>query len=503
MKFNFNKPVSEFPVLIFTVFALILGLGLNYSLFKNYAYSDAYEFVWSGTESPVFINAFIQGGRPLYGVLNQWIFGSLIDGINDLKWLRMTSGIMSVLLSVQVFVFLLKKMNWSIVWSSIFSFSLLMLPSFTVYFGWSVTYEIPIALNASFLGGTLFLSSITAPRLSYLKIFTGVFLSVVALSLYQPAGTAFLIPFVIYYVHATRLIIKSVIQLAVFYCITFALYYALFQFVLKYSEIPPLERAGMNLGGLPKNIINFYFTELTPILGGSFILTMKTVMYILGLILFLSFFLWQKLQTENVRNGIFKMVFFLGILPISYLPNLLSVDQWVSTRVIAPAAIIVLFYQFFAVKKMIEKFSGFRYFATGLVVLFVIVGSYNQNVALAGLQAEEYKLVRSEVERVIDIHPEKIQLVVSSRQLSPVLGILPRTYSDEFGIFSTAIHWVPVSIFNQIVKEKQGVQERFPTLNYPIKGNGYKLELWTQEDSLQTIDGVEVIDFQKLMINEF
>jgi hypothetical protein len=472
---------------------VLLGI-INFSIFKSYAFSDAYEFLWSAHEAPDFMSTFIRGGRPLYGYLNQFIFGELVDSISGLKWVRFFTLLLTVLFSVQLFCFFKNWLKWQVYESGILAFLIVLLPSFTVYMGWSVTYEICISLNLSFFAGVLMLKGLKDDKVNIYRVVIAFLLIVISLCFYQSVATAFLLPFIFYYTKSRLYTLKNLIVLMLVFLLSFAAYFFVFKFFLYLHDLEALDRSGTDLKGFPLAYYNFFRVELFSTLKGNFLLILPNAIVYLGLILLIGFFVIQLYYRSEENDFWIRFSFLVFILPLTYLPNLLATDSWQSSRTIAVAAIAVLFYQFSYLKSIIIFKKQMRYVLLPFVGVFIFGAFHNQNFAFAGLQAKEYELVRKSISTMIENEPERIELILSKRTAAIDKKVLKRTYSDEFGLFSTSVEWVPVLMFNQIVKEEIGVLKRYETVNFPVKGNGFYLSLYNQDNKPVSSD-VARLDF--------
>jgi hypothetical protein len=485
---------------IYILFASIFSYALYFSIFKDYVFSDAYESLWTGSTSDSYLNAFIVGGRPLYGYLSVWLLGDVIESYEGLKWLRMFSGFMSVLFSAQIFHFLLKKLDWQKYEAALFSVLVLCVPSFTLYFGWSITYEVPIALSLSFLAGVLLYSVIVTNKGFVWRLVVGVMLVLSSLCLYQAAAMAFLIPFVFHFVCKKDFNWKYVIYLAALFVISFVSYYFLFKYSLTAFELKGTPRSQLDWVGFVKRFFGFYNKELSPIIVGSGIILYQGFFKFFGYLLILAFVSLLAYFVYDKRIHWLVFVFLILAMPLSYLPNLLSVDRWISSRTMAPIAIIVLFYQFYFLRHFVSL-KIVKYAAMFLAFAFSTAAYYNQNYALAGLQAIEYKTVRPEIEKAIDSGAKRIAIIRPDFDFVWQHRVLKRMYMDEFGIVSNSRDWVPIPLINQVIKEKTGKVELQKSHNHPIPSNQIVMENYSLEQVPEDLSHAYVIDINQLMID--
>lgn len=444
--------VENNPILSYSIFAVIGCLLLNLGIFKDYAFLDAHEFIWTADIDSNFKDLFIQGGRFLYGIISEFIYGPLCYSISDLKWVRLFSLLACVIFSIQVFSFIL-KLKMKIYESALFSFLILTIPSFSVYYSWSATYEIPVVLNISFLAGILLLNA-CENKIKPLNYIIAVILVVISLCLYQSAATAFLIPFVFSFVLSKDFSLRKAVTLLVFLGITFILYFIVFKLSLFWYELDPINRTKIDIIKLPLRTIIFYFKEMKILLYGSSFLIFPTLFLIIGAFSFLGFF-YLLYQKRTKTNQFFYFISFLIlVLPLSYLPNLLSVDNYMCSRTIAPAAILILFYQFYFLIKLSKQNQILKKISLLLGVLLIGFSSINLNFYITEIHHKEYIALKTAFNKVPIDNQKKIIFIKPKNEFLQEFKFYEKEYADEFGHISSSRIWVPEPLFNQIVKER-------------------------------------------------
>jgi len=139
-------------IIKYFISALLICVGLNYQIFYDYAFLDANELIYTASRKDDFYNLFIENGRPLLGVWSEYLYGHISTTISDLKWVRLVALVSCVLFSTQLFNFLLNQ-GLKLYESAMFSILILALPTFTVYYAWSATLQIPFLLIINFYAG--------------------------------------------------------------------------------------------------------------------------------------------------------------------------------------------------------------------------------------------------------------------------------------------------------------------------------------------------------------
>jgi len=499
---NNTNVLYKYPNIFYFISAFFAITLINYSILSDYAFVDAYESLWTGNTSKYYFNNFIVGGRPLYGYLSVWIFRDLIHTIEGLKWLRLLSVFTTSIFSFQIFYFLKNNIRLKFFESSLLAFLILCLPSFTVYLGWSITFEIPIGLSASFFAGQLLYRNYDNYKRLLWVFPISVILIICSLSLYQSASTAFLIPLVLHSIYKKEGFIKLLLLNMLLFVLAFSLYFALFRFLLFYYEMPGMSRSNIDIVGLPQRIIGYYSRELPNTISSSGIILYTNAFKLIGLVLFVTFLVQNISNIVKRERSWLVLAFLILVLPISYISNLISVDNWISMRTMAMPTIIIFIYQYEAIRRLIIKFNKVKYVVPIISMAIISSAFYNQNYAFAGLQTREYKCLRAEIESAIEKNPNKIIVIRPPLNFAYDIGYIRKIYCDEFGIISSSRSWVPIPLINQIVKEEKGIVVFKPSINNEIQSNYYTIGNYSNQDTIGDTTDAIVLDFGKIIKKE-
>lgn len=443
-----NKPISSY-----FVFALISSIILNFGIFKDYAFRDAYEYIWTAKNSHTFMNEFVQGGRFLLGIICKIVYGYLCDSISDLKWVRLFSLVTSVIFSTQIFSFLLKQ-KLKIYETVLFSFLILTIPSFTVYIGWTATHEIPLILNIAFYSGLLLLKVPDKKKNVILIYLFALFLILICLCIYQPAATAVIIPFVLSVVISKNFVLKKAIKFIAFLGIAFIFYFLIFKLSLNWFGLEPTKRAEVEILKIPFNVILFYLKEMRTLLYGSGILIFPALFFMIGAFSFFGFFYSIFQKRTNISQFFLFMPFLILVFPLSYAPNILSSANYLCARTIAPAAVLLFFYQFIFLRELCIKKNLFKLPVLILAITIIIISSLNQNIYIAKIQNKEYLAIKKAYNNISLDDRKKIIIIKPNENFLQEFKFYKRIYADEFAQVSSSRSWVPKPMFNQILKER-------------------------------------------------
>ncbi|MEN3323031.1 glucosyltransferase domain-containing protein [Mariniflexile soesokkakense] len=450
---NIKLIIKTKPILAYSIGSLIGCLLLNLGIFKEYAFLDANEYIWTAYKNPKFQNEFIQGGRFLFGIISEFVYGSLCNTIADLKWVRLFALLSCVFFSIQVFTYLL-KLTKKVNESALFSFLILTLPSFSTYYSWSCTLEIPVLLCLNFFAGTLLIKAFYSKKHRILYYFVSLLIVVISLCIYQSAITAFLIPIVFSSLINRDFSIKKLISILIFIAISFSIYFIVFKTSLFLYGLEPTNRTKLDLLKLPLKVILFYLRELRLVFKGSGFLVAPIFFLIIGASSFLGFLYLLYQKRSKIPQFYFKVSCLILVLPLSYLPNLLSSQTFVCSRTIAPTAVIVLFYQFCFFYSLSLCKSIFKKLSLTLVLILIICSSINLNYYITRVQNKEHLAIKKAYTNIPLNNTKKIIIIKPKPNFLQDYGFYKQESADEFGHLSSVKPWAPEPLFRQILKER-------------------------------------------------
>ncbi len=424
---------------------------LFYPIFETYGYTDVYEFLYHARNDN-FIHVFIQGGRPLYGLLNKFLLTS-ISTVEALAWLRLCG------LSLTVFIFfrLLDESfnNKSI--ALLGSLFFLTSPSANIAGVWVGAYQVGWGLAMALLGGYAVIRalSMTTHYKQWLLIIIGCFLGLFALLTYQPSYTAFIIPGLLYFLK--HLNIRLTLFFLAVYFSMYGVYYLAHNLILDLTALQPLARTGLTDDPVGK-FFWFFKWPVKLVYEDNFIFYGETwrrwVALVFGAISVVSLFYLCRRRTYPtillVVTGLYIFLFSC------YVPNLLSSDNWVSYRTLSTLFMFKVVLILYGLNELQRRFRYLK-FATAIFALLLMGNSwYNINYGFVSIQAKEFQLIRQEVNNLLPAMKEKGTLVFIMPDFEFIAkqGSVSRVVSDEFGSLSSSRDWVPMPIVKQVLREQ-------------------------------------------------
>ncbi|MDA8874300.1 hypothetical protein N9H78_01360 [Winogradskyella sp.] len=478
---------------LYFVLAFIICLSLNFGILKDYIFLDANEYLYTATRNSNFHYEFIQGGRPLLGFWCEYLYGYVCNTISDLKWVRLFALSVSVLFSSQIFRYLL-KLNLKIYESALFSILILTLPTFTVYYGWSATAEIPVLLILNFYAGQLLLKALTKTKNRILHFFFAFTIIFTSLFIYQSVVMVFLLPIVFIGVIKNEFKIRIWLQILLFTLICFLAYFISFKIMLNYTDLEATTRSSLSIIDLPKKVIKFHLIEVITLIKGSGFLVASIVSFIIGLFAFSGFFIKQYIKNKSILSSLIISL----IIAFSYAPNILSGQSYFSLRTIAPTAIIVLFYQFYFFRELSIKNTLFKKTILIIPIILLAYSSHNLNNYIAEVQNKEYKTAKTVFLKVDINKTNQITFIRPEYGFLQKNEVLKNGFSGEFGNLSSVKDWALPNLFSQVVWENSTSTDKTEEIFSPKN-----ILVTTEENYIPSENNTTVINFVTIFKGAF
>lgn len=389
--------------------------------------------------------AMLAAGRPVYMVL---INSALLQThtLQGLRWLR-GAGVVGIILLAWLCWGALQHAHWGRIPSLLVVLFLVTMPPWQVYAAWATTSLFPFA---GVLTGVAALLSRCAweappfPRRSWLAGGAVVFLYV-ALTVYQPAAMFFWV-FVAIAVFQPRFTVLDMIRGLVWFGliagVALALSFVTYRVgVLWHGDVLPVGRTTLVVN--PWEKIQWFLREpLVDALNFLFLTPSRTLAYavvtflLTGLLFYFRGGVWERIQ---------KVILAVGLVPLSYLPNLLVAENWSSYRTQSALTSLMVLYCFFALWGYCRRPP--RVLATAVFVSILGILAFssttqatrNLKAGFVKPQRREWDFLRAQLLR-LDLARVTKLYVIAARYTD---SIAPIHRYDEFGHPSTASMWVP------------------------------------------------------------
>lgn len=418
-------------IVIPLIFFILLG-GVYHGILYTYAFTDDYEFLLNASNEN-FLNVFIQGGRPIFGLVLKWAFITF-DSLQELKFIRLF-GLFGAFLLTNVFYIFLRKSGFTILFSLLASLLLISSPSFGIKIGWTLAYAKPYFTIIALLSGVLITEYIKKQSITLL--ICSILFGVSVLLLYQPLYTFSLIPLVVYWIKNPDLNKRFILKFLLLHIIIYVIYFFIYKFSLYYFDLQPLGRTGIDITSLFNKIEWFWADVFKRALVYNFIFAPNAIQWIIRVTIFLSiiYILWFK-----KKNYLINFLFLLIVLHLSMLPNIVSSDSWVSYRTMGTLISVMVLLMVFAIDNIghnkMKRVAG-----TFIMLVMICMAFYNFNFGFIKIQKNELSMVKSELHRLK--YPTELFFVQPPVDFMKKEGYLKRVIGDEYGRLSSSSDWVP------------------------------------------------------------
>ena len=439
-------PLVYIGILVFTCI-------LYRNIFITYAYTDVYEFVLNASNSN-FIDVFIQQGRILYGFFNKILFTNF-NSIEYIKFIRLIS-----LLGGILYLFCLTKVLLKYNFPFIFSLLVVLLfattPSFNIIILWSATYQVSWGMLLSLLAGYIALEH----RHSIAYFLLSIVLGLVALNLYQPSYTMFIIPSFLFWIKEGE--INGFLRPLAIHATTYIFYFILYKFYLSVFDLLPVGRGGIEYN-LFYGFLWFIKGPFEQALSYNFIFAPKfwlnlTRIVLLLIITMASFKIVKDNFGKTIKTNLFRFLITGVFFVLSMLPNILSADKWISYRTMNTLCLLIVIQLTIILSN--KPFNSNKYYLPIFTFFFLSVSfltaNFNINNGFISIQEKEMRSVASALSAHVGDIQKNIFYIQPDIKILVKNDIIERVVTDEFGRLSSSSDWVPKSMIKLLLPENSG-----------------------------------------------
>ncbi|WP_338331632.1 glucosyltransferase domain-containing protein [Acetobacter sp. LMG 32666] len=431
-----HNHIANYKIIYFA-YLLFFAIIYHSVLTSTYGFTDDYTYIEGAHKNMAsLMQMMVSGGRPVYALFS-YIYIYVTDAA-DLCWVRFISIAGISALCTLFFRHLREQTQFPLAVCIITAACVGLLPAFQLYAAWSVTAFYPWA---AFLAGMSF-RALQRPSRDLWKNFIGsLTLLSIAMCIYQPAAMMYWVFVGMTWVASGSPLprIKNIVTtssvmagaLVVDFVATKTLPLLLF------PHTPSLARIGL-VSHIGKKTTWFLLHVMPnalalPYAKGSIILSIFVLIFILA-----GFFIDIK-QSQN--SPYWKILICLGLLPLTYLPNLLVQENWPTYRTQPALSSLLLLYFVVAALALsdVQKHKKMTTTLMSLVLLGCIWFAYSDvKNEITRPQSAELQLVSTYLAGINDLKDTSVlYLVPSSKEKS----LAPFVRYDEFGRPSTSETW--------------------------------------------------------------
>jgi hypothetical protein len=427
------KNHSKIYFCFLAVFLLIYGPCIS----TTFAFSDDYSIIWEikNNHYSDIILFCSEGGRLVYGLY--FIIWSFISNINDFVWLRSfcIAGLAALAL---LFTEEIKEKTKLPLFLTVGVSALIGLtPSMQVFASWGVCAIQPWA---AWIAGLSYRSLERTNRPIWQSKIISLFLLLISISIYQPAAMIFwcLAAISWLFTENARSLPKQFFVALSIMGMAMATDYGLAKLLpeILFSTSNSVPRTALATNFIQK-ILWFINEPLVDAFNFPRIVNDKFYAY------------WAELFTAiglliyffKHRSFIFWKIFLvLALIPLTYLPNLLVQENWVSYRTQIALTTLVVIYEVMAVVGWLSLFRLKKYIPVVILMAVIICGwQAHRHVVteFAKPQVRELMAVDYYLRKIQCTNAQSVYLVPSTWMSS----FAPLVRYDEFGLPSSAQPW--------------------------------------------------------------
>ncbi len=434
---------------------LFLMIMMYYPVLGTYALTDSYEF-FRNAGNPGFVHVFIQGGRPIFGLalteLFQWT-----DSIDDLKYIRMIAMVGNALLIISFHRFMLTLGYRR---QFVFAFSIFFISSAFIGLvtGWTALFQAGWAAWVAFLSARFFLKGIsTRGTFGSLWIALALVAGVISLMLYQPSYTFFV--FVVFVGYEKDRLIRRLLWAVAVYFTTYLVYAGLFNAILWYTSLPPLDRAGLlafepfeKIRWFLENALVHSFKFNLLLVRNTFANMLRVPVAILFLVCIAAYFRRGITREKLIYAAVVVVSYFLA-----YIPNLVAAENHASNRSLVTVVLLNAFFLYKALDIVIRTEKWQRAAYVVVTVIFVVFGFTNLRYGITRIQTTEYAILKEATRDLLAADKsheiDTLHIIRPTRDFLEEQGIIQRESGGEYGLLSNSVDWVALPMFQTFVDE--------------------------------------------------
>ena len=469
------------------------------TVFHDYGFRDDYSHLRESRQEPGKLVKFTAShGRPLYGALLETSFLTAgADGIDGLKWLRLTSVSLLTLLALALWRQLYQS-GWTEIEAAVIGLGIVLLPAAQVTASWAVCWPHILALLLSVAGFSAIETELERGGLKrVVALLGGGMIYCLAGLIYQSNALFAVVPIAAVFLVRTgrdrlsdaKWLIIHLLTLLVGLAVSYLLVQMLFSSGIFHEsprmqfEAHPLTKLGWFFWQPLPNALGLFslrddFNSWSPLFWSSVLIFTAIIGY--------GYKVARSGSDELARK---KWLVCLIVMPVAaHAVSLAAAERAIGYRVIFGLSGMVLVLVVYTCRTLLAagRIRPAVYYPT--LGLFVLIGAIAANhhafTLIAEPQGNEWELVLSPVMRANFKGPTKVYLITPT----PEDRSTAHVFADEFGSLSTDSDWAPREMFNI------AMQERFPGK----KPNGFSYTVTLGRDPPEPNAYDMVIDLRKL-----
>ncbi len=467
------------------------------TVFHDFGMRDDYSHLREAREEPSKLVKFTAShGRPLYGALLETSYGAL-DGVDGLKWLRLTDVLLLTLLALALWRQLYQS-GWTEIEAAVIGLGVVLLPAAQISAGWAINWPQVLALLLSVAGFSAIETELERGGLKrVVALLGGVMIYAISALIYQ-SNALFAVALIaaVLLVRSGRdrlpdttwLVLHGAALLAGI-AISYGLVHMLFNAGVFHEssrlqfETNPFTKLGWFFWQpLPNALALFDLRDDFHTGEFLFWLSALAVAVVIG-------FAYRAARTQADEPTKKRWLICLTVLPLlAHAVSLAAAERSAGYRVLFALSSLVLVMLIFSIRslQLTGRLKPYLYYlALGLIVMAgIFAANRNTWTLLAEPQGNEWEMVLTPVMRATFKGPTKVYLISPALEDRSTAAV----FADEFGSLSSDSDWALREMFHAAIRERY--QGKLP------KGFSYTVTVGHDDPAPKTYN--MVIDMRKL-----
>ena len=449
-------------------------------LLVPYGFLDDYYWLDLSTRAPIWIaRRLLVQGRPLNGWLLYHLFHSA-KAISNLAWLRWLT-ITGLAAMAHLLYRALRDAGWPKAIAFFTALAACTLPSCQVYAFWTTSVPIPLGGICAILAAMLVKRNVNSPSSSRVALILPAALMLVAATIYQPAAMIFFPIAALDLLHPRT---RHVFRRAIIYILVAAVGlfadWLIFKLAaLHHPDWVRGQRAGFTQHPLEK--LTWFFQQ--PIVDSLNLFKLwPSVNLAIATSILLLLGLWLYFPGSALQR-LFKLLIAAALIPLSYLPNLVTAEDWSSYRTQIGLAWLILLLLIMALTGIWRKLRFIpRLWRKQIPVILLAASTIfcacqaAFNVARLMVWPQTIELSLLKIRAASALAPDTTHVVFLAPDWFKVMT--PFSRYDEIGRSSSWAPWVPYSAVRLLRREVHPRPPEISRDNFLIEDNF--LGPWTQ-----------------------
>lgn len=441
---------------IFFIYLIVILFAYSPVFLSSYGFSDDFSTLFSANFAHTnFIKWDVMSGRPLYAALRYYTENK-ITNLYELKYLRIISISSIVMMAFFLYIFFKKTEMFdsklAIISTPLF---IIFLPSVMLYGAWATCF--PYVTSIILSGISFWNLNYNEKQLAISKFLISLFILSLSFSIYQPTGMSYSF-FILCGIclNNSAFIYRKVI-------INFCMLLSGMIISFIYSKLFPLLIYGESFqrskltSSITEKIFWFFNNPFHDTISNYNIFYSKGY-FLISLFLFL----FSLCKIYSLNDGFKKLILSIILISVSFSPNLIIAETWVSYRSLISLSLAINIIILFGIMPLLIKMRSIPLTVSLILISYNCYSFINCNFSLQ-YKKETELLSNAIINKVNKNYDGYLMFDLNN----PQWNVFSRTKYDEIGAPSIQIPWAIAGIA-QTIKNDLDFKFKIKTNSPPV-----------------------------------